>query len=94
MSNRITLMGRSIFAAVLAAALLGGVAAAFADDYGHDWDHGHAQDRDEWREHHAYYYYQPGYAYPPPPPPPVVYEAQPVYAPPVAPTIGLFFNIR
>jgi hypothetical protein len=92
MRKRPKLPARAIFAVLLAAAMVGAAATAFADDYGHG-PPGH--DRDEWREHHERYYYQPGYYYAPPPPPPVVYAApEPVYAPPVAPSIGLFFNIR
>lgn len=93
MRKRISLPARAIFAAVLATAMVGAAATVFADDYDHGWDH----DRGARHEHHErYYYYQPGYyyAYPPPPPPVVYAPPQPVYAPPVAPSIGLFFNIR
>ncbi len=93
MRNRISLPARAIFAVVLAAAMIGAAATAFADE-GHGW--GHDQDRGDWHEHHerGNYYSQPGYYYYPPPPPVVYAPPQPVYAPPVAPSIGLFFNIR
>ncbi len=92
---------RNVAAALVLAAIAGGIATQPALAYDDGWHRGH--ERHEWRErewrehewrlHHRYVYGAPGYVYAPYAPAYVYAPPPVVYVPPPAPSINFVFPL-